>query len=194
MSAPLAFSLIADHIPDVYTENGTSFGDTAGYYALSPSRAKPWTSLFFSMGGAFTPHSLSEPDTTYFHRVAPADQGLVGVDFPFGPDYSPGDALNSTIWNKWLAEDVTTMVSTNPTRYAAALDSLEIYIDCGSDDELGMDLHAAAFDAALTSAGVEHDAPTYYSGYSGLPANNFNYIADRLRAVLKFHSDHFPDD
>ncbi len=190
MSAPLAFNLLIDHIPDVYSENGVSFGDSAGYYAFSPSQTKPWTTLFFSMGAVFSPHSLSEPDTTYFHRLAPAEQGLVGVDLPFGPD---GDT-SSTIWNKWLAEDVTTMVSSNPTRFKPALDSLTIYIDCGLDDEMDMNLHAEAFDAALTSAGVEHDSPAYYSGYGNLPANNFNYIADRLRVVLKFHSDNFPDE
>jgi S-formylglutathione hydrolase FrmB len=194
MSAPLALSLIADHIPDLYTENGVTLGDSVGYYTFSPSWAKPWTTMFFSMAGVFTPHSLSDNDTTYFHRQAPAEHGLVGVDLPFGPHYTTGDTLNSTIWNRWLAEDVTTLLETNPTRYAAALDSLEIYIDCGSDDEFGMDLHAQTFDAALTNAGVAHDPPIYYSGYQTIPANNFNFIADRLRAVLKFHSDNFPAD
>ena len=194
MSAPLSFSLTAEHISDVYSENGVSFGDSAGYYAFSPSQTKPWTTLFFTMAAAFSPHSLSDPDTTYFHRLAPADEGLVGVDLPFGPDYSPGGTLNTTIWNKWLAEDVTTMVNSNPTRFKPALDSLTIYIDCGLDDEMDMNLHAEAFHAALTGAGVEHDSPAYYSGYGNLPANNFNYIADRLRVVLKFHSDDFPDE
>jgi len=190
MSAPLAFNLLIDHIADVYSENGITVGDSVGYYAFSPSQTKPWTTLFFSMGAVFSPHSLSEPDTTHFHRLAPAEQGLVGVDLPFGPD---GDT-SSTIWNKWLAEDVTTMVSSNPTTFKPALDSLTIYIDCGLDDEMDMNLHAEAFDAALTNAGVEHDSPAYYSGYGNLPANNFNYIADRLRVVLKFHSDNFPDE
>jgi S-formylglutathione hydrolase FrmB len=190
MSAPLAFNLLLGNIADVYSENGIALGDSVGYYALSPSQAKPWTTLFFSMSGAFSAHNLSDLDTTYFHRLGPADQGFLGVDFPFGP----GGDTSSAIWDKWLSEDLTTMLSSDPGRFAAALDSLKIYIDCGADDQFGMNLQAESFDAALTNAGVEHDPPAYYSGYGNLPANNFNYIADRLRAVLKFHSDHFPDE
>ncbi|HEX9913222.1 MAG TPA: hypothetical protein VGB01_08255, partial [candidate division Zixibacteria bacterium] len=69
---------------------------------------------------------------------------------------------------------------------------LKFYIDCGEQDEFGFEGQAAAFYLALVDkVPASNITIETYSGYPGYPALNNSFIYDRLRKVLKFHSDCF---
>ena len=72
-----------------------------------------------------------------------------------------------------------------------ALGDLDIYLDCGNQDQFSLDEGVKAFSQLLSLYGKSH---TYieYSGYPGVPAGHDTFIYDRLVEVLKFHSDNFP--
>lgn len=185
MSAPLVFDSLALLLPAVYAENSFTANDTAAFYAIAPSADKRITSMMFAMGAAFTPHNLIDPDTTYFHRLLDVSE-FFGVDLPF--NIAGELAVESTVWQTWLENDPLTMMVSGG--YAASLEGKAVYLDCAVHDDLGLIRHAAAFDQALTNLGITH---TYvpYTGYLGDEAGHINFIADRLRAVFKFHSDAF---
>jgi len=184
MSAPLVFDGFEGLWPVVFAENGFTPGDTAAFYAIEASQEKRITSMMFAMGAAFSPHNPYDPDTTYFHRLL--DIGFYfGIDLPFNIAGELDTA--STVWQKWLANDPLTMLTTGG---AAALAGKPIYLDAGDSDDMGLHLQNRGFSQALTALGVDH---TYieYSGYDGASADHSAFIAERLREVLKFHSDAF---
>ena len=109
--------------------------------------------------------------------VTPADLGL---DFPF--DWN-GTRVDS-VWNLWMSHDVKTYVASNPSVFS----DIDLYFDCGAEDEFGFLEQNRDFDAALSSLGIDH-VYTEYSSSQGLVANHSNLIAERLREILKFHSD-----
>lgn len=111
--------------------------------------------------------------------VTPAD---LGIDFPI--DWN--GARVDSVWNLWLANDVKTYVQNNPQ----ALNDIDVYFDCGVEDELGYLQQNKDFDQTLQSLGISHTYEEYQSS-QGLVANHANLIGERLREILKFHSDHF---
>jgi len=111
--------------------------------------------------------------------VTPAD---LGVDFPF--DWN--GARVDSVWNLWLANDVKTYVENNP----AALGDMAVYFDCGVEDELGYLMQNKDFDQTLQSMGIAHTYEEYTSS-QGLVADHSTLIEERLREILKFHSDRF---
>ena len=183
LSAPLAFSGLTALLPAVYAENGWTPGDTAGFYAIAPSSNKRVTSMMFAMGSAFSPHGISDSDTSLFHRVLVTTL-RIGVDLPFKVD----GVLDSNFWTtEWLVNDPVTMLSNGG---AAALAGKALYLDCGDNDDLYLHLQNRGFSQALEAASLTH---TYheYAGYPGSPADHMIFVADRLREMLKFHSQAF---
>lgn len=191
MSAPVAFDSLVGLFDSIYAENGFDPDslpeDTAWFYSIEPSRDRPLTSMIFAMGAAFSPHAVLNSDTSLFHRV-------VDIDFPFGVDlpFNIDGTLNDSLWqNLWLPNDPLTML--NFIGYTA-LDGKLIYIDCGDSDDMIMNLHLQnwAFTQALASLGLDYEY-IEYSGYPGVDAGHSTFIADRLREVLKFHSQAFSE-
>jgi len=184
MSAPLVFSGLMELLPFVFLENNFTAYDTAAFYAIEASPSKPLTSMMFAMGAAFTPHDHLDIDTTYFHRLLEVPL-YVGIDLPFNIAGELDTA--STVWQNWLANDPMTILMTGG---ALALAGKPIYLDCGDSDDLYLHLQNQGFSQALTASSVDH---TYieYSGYEGVSADHSVFIAERLREVLKFHSDAF---
>lgn len=69
---------------------------------------------------------------------------------------------------------------------------MSIYIDCGDQDEFGFAGQAQAFyNVLVTKVPTSNVTFHIYSGYPGYLALDNSFIYDRLREVLKFHSDHF---
>ena len=193
MSAPLVFSGLEGLLPFVFLENNFIPPDTAAFYAIEASPSKPLTSMMFAMGAAFTPHeqldTLDTADTTYFHRLREV-RLREGIDLPFNIAGEFGgdlDTSTTSVWQNWLANDPYTILTTGG---AQALAGKPIYLDCGDSDDLYLHLQNQGFSQALTASSIDH---TYieYSGYEGEPANHSAFIAERLREVLKFHSDAF---
>jgi S-formylglutathione hydrolase FrmB len=63
----------------------------------------------------------------------------------------------------------------------ASLAGLQIYFDCGSEDDFGFDSGAVALDKMLGSRHIPHEFHLYPGGH------NWVYVADHLPALLQFH-------
>jgi S-formylglutathione hydrolase FrmB len=198
MSAPTAFAGMLSLMPAVFAENGFNPADTlvdgersdsliairdSIFYTIAPASSKRVTSMMFAMGAAFSPHGLANPDTSLFHRIV-RTTGFVGIDLPFRVD----GMIDSAFWaEKWLANDVTTILAGGGY---AALQGKALYIDCGNADDLGLQYQNRGFDQALAATGLTH-IYVEYAGYPNAPGNHTRFVADRLREVLKFHSQAF---
>ncbi len=183
MSAPLNFESLLDFIPAFMDSNGVD-EDGKGYSQIDPdpNTLDRLSCLFFAMAVAFSPHNPSDPTTTNFELFSDR-----GVNLPFD---SLGDTV-SVIWQKWLSNDMKTRIANLPSS-DTLIKKLKFYIDCGEQDEFGFEGQAAAFYLALVDkVPASNITIETYSGYPGYPALNNSFIYDRLRKVLKFHSDCF---
>ena len=75
----------------------------------------------------------------------------------------------------WKQNDPLTIVRT------ASLAGLQIYFDCGSEDDFGFDAGAVALDKMLGSRHIPHEFHLYPGGH------NWVYVAEHLPALLQFH-------
>lgn len=193
MSAPLAFwgagpsdptfHGFVDFFPFVFAENNFTPGDTAAFYSIAPGTSKRLTNMMFAMASAFTPHDPANLDTTYAHLFSTQGTGFVGrVDLPFGAD----GQLAMPIWNHWMAHDVTALYQ---AVYHSVFDNTDLYVDAGAQDDLYLNAQSQVFAAVAVS---NIDFFEIYSGFDDFyHADHTTYIGERLRKVLKFHSDSF---
>ena len=65
------------------------------------------------------------------------------------------------------------------------LTGLKIYLDCGSEDDYGFDVGARELDKVLSVRHIPHEFHLYPGGH------NWQYFAEHLPALLKFHSSAF---
>jgi putative tributyrin esterase len=87
-----------------------------------------------------------------------------------------GAPLDPAFWKK---NDPLTIART------ANLAGLQIYFDCGSEDDFGFESGASDLDKILTSRHVPHEFHLYPGGH------NWGYFAEHLPGLLKFHSNIF---
>ena len=184
MSAPLDFESFEDLIPAFLDSNGVDQNGN-GYHQIDPDpkTLDRLSAFFFAMAVAFSPHDLTNNDTSYFFRLVASSQ-KIGVDLPF-------DSLGSIVssfWQRWMNNDLKTRISGIPVNN---LRNLKLYIDAGVEDELDFDQQAIAFYDALPATVKANTTFEFYTGYAGYPALSNSFIYDRLRKVLKFHSDCF---
>jgi S-formylglutathione hydrolase FrmB len=183
MSAPLSFDSLINLIPAFLEANGVD-DSGQGYHQIDLNNLDRLGCLFFAMAVAFSPHNPSDTDLSTFFQLTPS--GL-GVDLPFD---SLGNTVDS-VWNKWLINDMKTIITNLPSS-DTLVKKLKFYIDCGEQDEFGFDVQANTFyNALLKKVPASNVTFETYSGYPGYPALNNSFIYDRLRKVLKFHSDCF---
>jgi S-formylglutathione hydrolase FrmB len=76
----------------------------------------------------------------------------------------------------WKQNDPLTIART------ANLAGLQIYFDCGSEDDFGFDAGAVALDKMLGSRHIPREFHLYPGGH------NWVYVAEHLPALLQFHS------
>ncbi len=198
MSGPLAFDSLIGLIPYVLAENGLSADSSDTYnealfHNMLPSQSKKLTTMMISMGASFSPFHFDDTDSSYWVGLPitiKEDNNLIqlSINLPFNWTFFTNPTLDATIWSKWLAQDCYTLLDTYASNLIA--NNTAIYMDCGDNDELNLKAHNDAFDAKLTTLGVPHKYYVY-SGYSGNPAMHSNFITQRLREVLKFHSQNF---
>lgn len=150
---------------------------------LKPDSAKPYTRLFFAMAAAFSPRQPGDSDSLYFNITQkPTDPGLtLPVNYL--------RKVEKPVWDRWMAYDVHTLIINNPNK----LDTLPVYLDAAANDDFSFNLQVEALDKTIRTLRVYHPLYDYsfetYSGYSDLPARQQTFLYDRLRKVLKFHSD-----
>ncbi|HVS88468.1 MAG TPA: alpha/beta hydrolase family protein [Candidatus Acidoferrum sp.] len=83
-----------------------------------------------------------------------------------------GSPLDAVFWKQ---NDPLTIART------ASLAGLQIYFDCGSEDDYGFDAGAVALDKVLGSRHIPHEFHLYPGGH------NWVYVAEHLPALLQFH-------
>jgi S-formylglutathione hydrolase FrmB len=186
--------LSQETINKVFEENGIASGDNslASYKSITPypdtlHPDKTFTQLVFAMAGSFSPavRDVGDPDTLQFFELRAAGAKRYGVELPF--DASRTIQPGSAVWNKWLLFDLKNKLANDPNGYK----DLDVYFECGDQNELGLLDGARTFDQFLSLYGKEHEYKEY-SGYPGLPAGQNDFIYDRLEEILKFHSRNFP--
>jgi S-formylglutathione hydrolase FrmB len=114
--------------------------------------------------------------------------------FDLNPHYENGELkYDREAWHEWLKHDPWTFLQTHPT----AFDSFEVYIDCGSRDELGLTVHARKFVKKLDSLHVCNQFLIYES-QTDTPLDFWDQIMSGHMAIkwhfaesLKFHWRHF---
>jgi S-formylglutathione hydrolase FrmB len=70
-------------------------------------------------------------------------------------------------------------------RESLGLHGLQIYFDCGTEDEFGFNAGAQAFHDLLVSRGIPHEFHLYSGGH------NWGYVVQHFAASLQFHSRAF---
>jgi len=143
-----------------------------------------------SMGAlivAENPDGINGPDPTKF---------LTSALYAFSSAWSPN--LNNPPWmvdlpmdnlgniipeirNKWLVHDAFTMLD-DPGNLGNIMSLDGIYLDAGTQDELGMNQMADAFSAKLTAFGVTHT-------YQNFDGGHFSKLFSRLEISLAFCSE-----
>jgi S-formylglutathione hydrolase FrmB len=190
--ASLESFLTRETIDKVYQENGFGSGDLsyASYKSLNPwtddlHPDKTYSRLVFAMAAAFSPHLPDNPDTTNYIYLGTVGGEPQGVDLPF--DSTRTIPPGSSVWNRWLQHDMKTRLTNHPSAFG----DLDMYLECGDQDEFKLYQGTRAFSQLLSLFGKEN---TYveYSGYPGYPARHDSFIHDRLVDILRFHSEHFP--
>jgi S-formylglutathione hydrolase FrmB len=89
-----------------------------------------------------------------------------------------GDPINGLHWRE---NDPLTLARENAT----ALRRLDIYFNCGQEDDYGFEKGAAALHKELQEEGVKHE----YHAYPG--DHSFNYFLSHFDEVIEFHSREF---
>jgi len=184
--------LTKDIIDKVFEENGIASDDfsyssykSINLWSDSLHPDKTYSQLILSMAGALSPHDLADLDTFNFITLAVIGGKNYGADLPFDSTriIPPG----SPIWNKWLLHDLKTKLTNDPTAFG----DVNIYLDCGDQNEFKLYEGTQIFSRLLSLYGKEH---TYieYGGYPDYPAGHDSFIYDRLVEILKFHSRRFP--
>lgn len=142
---------------------GISMG---GYGALHIAFRHP---QLFSVVGAHSA-ALLERLPTISAQESRQINGLSVLGRTFGSPFDPA------FWNR-----------NDPLRIAktANLAGLKIYFDCGSEDDYGFEVGAAALDKLLTSRHIPHEFHLYPGGH------DWTYFATHLPALLQFVSHTF---
>jgi S-formylglutathione hydrolase FrmB len=137
---------------------GISMG---GYGALHIAFRHP--QLFAAVGAHSAALVEQWPTTTVLNSQQTRQLRVLGDAFgtPFDPAF-------------WKQNDPLTIART------ANLAGLKIYFDCGSEDDYGFDVGAAALDKLLTSRHISHEFHLYPGGH------NWAYFAEHLPALLEF--------
>jgi S-formylglutathione hydrolase FrmB len=136
-------------IPTILSQNG---GTPVSFY--NPNNGL-WTRFFYTMAGAFSPNLNNTP---------------YPLDFVLD---SLGNYIDST-FNKWLLHD--------PSRLAHNItpsSNLDIYFDCGIQDEYLFHYFNTAFADSLDSLGITH----VYQPYVG---DHYNQLDQRFPIALCF--------
>ena len=128
-----------------------------------PSPEKIFTSGVYAMSAAFSPNLEKPP---FF------------VDLPF--EY-PSPEIIKAVWDKYLANDPTSMVATHAEN-TASLNC--IYIDAGDKDEYGANFQTQMYHEALVAAGIDHVFEIFEGGHR-------NRMFERLGIYLAHISETF---
>lgn len=152
---------------------------------IPPDMNKPARSLLFAMALGFSPHDILDTDFSSFFKIEKMPQFThdFGVDLP----YDSIGTLRPNIWSKWLENDVKyRLINIKP----GSLVNTKIYFEVGDQDSYLLQIANRNFNSFMATQSYSYSF-NEFTGYSGFPADHFNYAYDRLVAILKFHSKNF---
>ena len=167
---------IRDFIPYVETHyrirrerryRGISGVSMGGYGALR------FAFLYPNLFGSVSAHSAALIEKAPRVNISGA-QGM-GISRVLGSAF--GSPFDPTLWDR---ENPFTIARNGPRP-----PGLQIYFDCGTDDDYGFNRGAQAFDGLLASRGIPHEFHLYPGGH------DWSYFAEHLPASLEFHSRAF---
>lgn len=176
----------------IFKENKMQKGDFVRYRLFSDSLAyKPLTTMLFAMAAAFSPHpNIPGRDTsiTFFtYYKNPKAENAKGIDLPIDAN---GDTVDF-IWNVlWRSNDLKSKYLTYKAEGKNLFDQKKIYLDWADHHPLGYQKQSEVFFDLLQAQGVELTGGAY-SGYVNYPAGSSNFLYDRIKQILKFHSQSF---
>jgi len=153
---------------------------------LLPCREAPCSVFAEIPAGISTFKFPPNPNGRRTACAKPQDPLENAVDLPF----LWTKAVYDSIWNLWVQADVTTYLAGHPGVFA----DMDVYVDCGVEDQFGYLYQSRDFVDALKAAnyqeGTDYEYHEYH-GSPGIPAGHDDLIVERLRKILKFHSDRF---
>jgi hypothetical protein len=163
--------------------------------------------LIISMACSFTPYVdydtllwTTYPDTNFYANDTIRFTDTTTLVHPGGNvlcmlPFDSAGAVYDTVWNLWLDNNISSLLNT----YPAALDSMNIKLFIANDQGYGFNDQTRSFGSYLNTylagRGISSDInEMVFDGYEGYPATTNNFVYDILPVLLKFHSDHFPDN
>jgi S-formylglutathione hydrolase FrmB len=177
----------------IFKENKMQAGDSVRYRLFSDSLAyKPLTSLLFAMAAAFSPHPeiLGRDTSVTFFTYYKNPNALYarGIDLPID---AKGDTVDLT-WNVlWRANDLKDRYLKYLADGKTLFNQKKFYLDWADRHPLpGFKEQCEVFYDLLETKGIEPSGGEY-SGYVNYPAGSSNFLYDRIRQILKFHSQNF---
>lgn len=186
LSGPLVFDVVKALLPTALAETGydtilaQTGPDAAAFQVMMyPSPDRRVTSMMFAHAAAFSFTAVPGPTTI----------AAYGVDLPIGID---GQIYDPT-WNRWLSYDPLSRFIGGS---AASLAGVNVFLDCGSADDLYLHLAHQGFAQALTAAGMTPDVDTYYNTFdtpegNTIPADHSTQIYEQLKKLLVWNSSKF---
>jgi S-formylglutathione hydrolase FrmB len=141
-----------------------------------------------SMGGYGALHlALAHPEL--FGSVSAHSAALIQVPAKAGVSGGQAEALGRIVGPAfgepfdpayWERESPFTLAREKPRPTG-----LKIYFDCGTEDDLGLNVGAKAFHELLVKLGIPHEFHLYPGGHDA------SYVAEHLPDSLQFHSKAF---
>jgi S-formylglutathione hydrolase FrmB len=108
-------------------------------------------------------------------------QGKLTEDLP---DFVAKAGKYGVYFQMLLGTDLASWQAHDPASLAASLKpgELAIYLDCGTEDDLGLDAGASYLDELLTARGIPHAFALVHGHH------NFDLWRERLPESLRFHA------
>ncbi|GAB4570282.1 MAG: alpha/beta hydrolase-fold protein [Anaerolineae bacterium] len=165
MHHPEVFGAAACHSGDMYFEF-CYLGDIARLHANLASYGG-WAKVRDDL------LSIRPKNTKFYQTVGTICYGMAYAPEPDSPDGFawPIDletgALNTVVWERWLAHDPLRKLE--ESQYAEALRSLRfLFIDAGERDEFNLQVGARLFSRKLAALGIEHIYEEFPDGHFGI--------------------------
>jgi len=182
-------------IIDELDTQGQGYITQAAYKGMDTAYNAPVRTMMMAAACAFSPHyyfdnvtNLNPPaalDTTILDDTLTYFNPQAGFFFHL-PFDSAGNTV-SVVWDKWLENNLGTILTNNP----GALDNTQVRLFTVSDDQYGFKEQTESFATQLSTELGANISPTEYPGYVDYPAIQGRFVYDILPAILKFHSDNF---
>jgi S-formylglutathione hydrolase FrmB len=194
------FHGVADWAPKVFDENFvtpmpmnyfiTNPNAVLPYFSMTPDiklpLRKPYTNLVFSMAAAFSPFNPAtatySDSLTWMNPVmagGSAQNWKVSLPFLFTGEIWPD------VYAKWLVHDATKFLLDNPVQ----LNNIQVLIEAGTSSEFNILEQNRIFHDAAIARGISTLRYEEFDGYDGYPTTRRHLLGERLREILKFHSD-----